>query len=136
MNAIRSLTLAAALTLGAALPAPAMTVSGLAASKATVAAPAAFLFSEPMLPDAASRLDRIDAEAARTAAESYFNYDALITLGALALAGGALSAFAAFAARRRKVEEASGDEPAWRTSVFRALQADLAHFSDSFRTAA
>ncbi len=119
MNVIRSFALAAAVTLSTALPAP-----------------AAFLFSEPLLQSGAAPLSRIDAETARAAAEAYFSYDAVITLGALALAGGALAAFGGYATRRRAQEEVENGEPAWRESVFRAIQADLAQFTESFRRAA
>jgi hypothetical protein len=67
------------------------------------------------------------------AAQDYFDYDALITIGALALAGGGLAAMGAGAARRRAAAER---EPAWREAVFRAVQADLAQFAESFRRAA
>ena len=136
MNAIRSFALAAIVSLGAALPAPAMTVADLASHKAAVAAPAAFLFTEPVISGDAAGLDRAGAQAARSAAEDYFNYDALVTLGALALAGGAMSAFAAFAAKRRQAEEADFGDGNWRDSVFAAIQADLAQFTESFRRAA
>jgi hypothetical protein len=133
MNAIRSFALAATVSLGAALPAPAMTVADLASRSAPVAAPSAFLFAEPVVTGGAGR---VDAQAARSAAEDYFNYDALVTLGALALAGGAMSAFAAFAAKRRQAEKADFGDGNWRDSVFAAIQADLAQFTESFRRAA
>jgi hypothetical protein len=136
MNAIRSFALAATVSLGAALPAPAMTVADFASRQAAVAAPAAFLFTEPVISGDVAGLGRIDAQAARSAAEDYFNYDALVTLGALALAGGAMSAFAAFAAKRRQAEEADFGDGNWRDSVFAAIQADLAKFTESFRRAA
>jgi hypothetical protein len=136
MNAIRSLAFAAAVTLSAAVPASAMTVADFAVAKAPLAAPAAFLFSEPLVPGEPTRLDRVDVETARSAVESYFDYDALITLGALALAGAGLTAFGAYAGRRKIQEDAESADPAWRQSVFRAIQADLAEFTESFRRAA
>jgi hypothetical protein len=136
MNTIRSLALAAAVTLSAALPAPAMTVADVSLAPAPFAAPVDFSFSEQLIPGSVARLDRVDAETARAAAQSYFDYDAIITLGALALAGGALAAFAAHAARRRTGADGDAADPAWRQSVFRAIQADLAQFTDSYRRAA
>lgn len=136
MNAIRTFAFAAAVSLSAAAPASAMKVANLGSATAPVAAPAAFLFAEPLLPGGPTRLDRVDAETARSAVESYFDYDALITLGALALAGAGLTAFGASAGRRKAPEEAEFADPAWREFVFRAIQADLAQFTDSLRRAA
>jgi hypothetical protein len=130
MHAIRSLALAAALSLGAALPAPAMTVADLAGAKTTAIAPVNFLLAEQL--GAGPR--RADARAA--AAEDYFNFDAIITLGALALAGGGLAAFGAYAARRKRAREDECAEPDWQDSVFRSMQADLAHFTETLRRAA
>jgi hypothetical protein len=130
MNAIRSFALAAALSLGAALPAPAMTVADLAGAKAPAVAPVSFLFSDQI---ARGRADATDA-----AVENYFGFDALITLGALAMSGGGLAALGAYAARRRKRNraEAESAEPDERDSVFRSMQADLAHFTETLRRAA
>jgi hypothetical protein len=96
---------------------------------------AAFVFDEALSPGQPVRLDRVDAEAAQAAAQTYFDFDAMITLGAFALAGGSLAAFAALAARRREEKTEEG-EPAWRESVFRAVQADLAAFAETQRRAA
>jgi len=136
MNAIRSLAFAAVVSLSAAAPASAMTVADFAGAKAPVAAPAAFLFSEPALPGVPALVGRIDAETTLSAAQAYFDYDALVTLGALVLAAAGLAALGAYAARRRSVEEAESAGRAWRESVFRAIQADLAEFTESFRRAA
>jgi hypothetical protein len=111
---------------------PAANLAGLA--NANVAA-SAFVLDEALAPGRPARLDRVDADAAETAAADYFGFDALISLGALALAGGVLAAFAAAAARREAKMNATG-EPAWRETVFRALQADLAAFTASYRRAA
>jgi hypothetical protein len=133
MNAIRSFALAAALSLGAALPAPAMTVADLAGAEAPAFAPVNFLFSRALAPGGSARAH---SDASAAAVEDYFNFDALITLGALALAGGGLAAFGAYAAQRRKVEEEESAEPADHESVFLSMQADLAHFTDTLRRAA
>ena len=54
---------------------------------------------------APARLDRCRATRRAPRRESYFDYDALITLGALALAGGALSAFGRRRGRRKSAEK-------------------------------
>jgi hypothetical protein len=118
MNAIRIFALAAAISLSGAAPAS-----------------AAFLFTAPTIGGEAV-VSRVDAASARPAAEDYFNYDALVTLGALCVAGGAMSAFAVFAAKRRRAEEAELTDGNWRDNVFAAIQADLAQFTESFRRAA
>lgn len=131
MSVIRAAVLSAAVAFAAASAASAMTVADLAPSQGLLA-PAALAFGDEIAPGRTGRLDRLDARAAR-AAEDYFDYDAFITLGALALAGGGLAAFGAGAARRRPAEAA---EPAWRESVMRAVQADLTQFTATFRRAA
>ncbi len=98
-----------------------------------LAAPAAFALGEEVGPGRPIRLDRWDAEAAQAAAKDYFNFDTVITLGALALAGAALAALGARVARR---DAAAARESGWRETVMRAVQADLAEFSAPFRRAA
>ena len=96
-----------------------------------------FVFGDGLAPGRPSRLDRIDVGAAQAAAQSYFSFDAFITLGALALAGAAMAGFASVAARRVSEEtRANAGEPAWRESVFHAVQADLIEFAESHRRAA
>jgi hypothetical protein len=121
MNAIRLLALAASLTVPVALPAAAMTVPAFNAPAATTAS---VLVVDPL---ASGRVDAV------AAAENYFEFDALVTLGALALAGGGL---AAHTARRRTQKEVALSEPAWRQSVLAAVQADLSRFSETLRRAA
>lgn len=138
MNAIRATALLAALALApvATAPAHAFTVAGLTQLK-SAARPAAFVFSEALVSGRPSRGERVDAEAARAAAQSYFDFDALVTLGALALAGGALAAAGAARSRARTAPapapEADSD---WRETVFQALQADLTEFTRPYRRAA
>jgi hypothetical protein len=129
MSVIRAAVLSAAVSLAAVCAAPAMTVADLGHGHG-VAAPAEFSFGDEIAPGRAARVDSFDAAAAR----NYFDYDALVTLGALALAGGALAAFSVGAARRRKA--ADDVEPAWRQSVMHAVQADLAQFTATLRRAA
>ena len=138
MTTLRNALFAAAvLVSGAALqPAHAMPVASLTAWDPDVAS-ADFMFGDGLAPGRPSRLDRIDVQAAQAAAESYFSFDAFITLGALALAGAAMAGFAAVAARRVAEEaRANAGEPGWRESVFRAVQADLIEFAESQRRAA
>ncbi len=135
MNAIRTAAFAAAAVAFAAVsPAGAMTVADLAHAQIAAATPVDFSFGDQLGLARGARLERADATTAQAAAENYFSYDALITLGSLALAGGALAAFGASAARRRAAVE--DEEPAWRETVFRAVQADLTQFSENFRRAA
>ena len=134
MSVIRAVVVSAAFAAASVAPgaASAMTVADLA-QVSGLAAPAGFAFGDEVGPGRPVRLDRLDAEAARAAAQDYFNYDTVITLGALALAGGALAALGARATRR---EAAATREPAWRENVMRAVQADLAQFTATFRRAA
>ena len=138
MTNLRNAAFTAALFVsGAALqPAHAMPVASLPIWDAD-AVKADFMFGDGLAPGRPSRLDRIDVQAAQAAVESYFSFDAFITLGALALAGAAMAGFAAVAARRVAEEtRMSAAEPAWRDSVFRAVQADLIEFAESQRRAA
>lgn len=130
MTYFRTAAVAAALTLGAALPAPAMTVADLASGKIYAASVGGL--GDELLAGAPTGFGARESQAA---AATYFDYDALITLGALALAGGGLAAMAA-AARRKAARAEDSEEPAWRESVFRALQADLAQFTANYRHAA
>jgi hypothetical protein len=133
MITLRAAAVAALLLSGAAMqPAHATPVADLTGPGA---ARTEFDFGDQVFPDRPGRLDRVDANAAQAAAERYFDFDALITLGALALAGGAMAGFAAVAARRGR-EDTVANEPAWRESVFRAVQADLAAFTETYRRAA
>jgi len=129
MSVIRAAVFSAAVSLAATFAAPAMTVADLAHAR-SFAAPADFTFGDELAP---GRLDRGDGAAVRAATENYFDYDAVITLGVMALAGGALAAFGAGAARRRAAAQV---EPAWRQSAMRAVQADLAQFTATLRRAA
>jgi hypothetical protein len=134
MTTLRNAAFAAALLVsGAALhTAEAMPVANLAANGDV--AQAAFMLDDSLSPGRPARLERIDADAAQAAA-SYFDFDAVITLGALALAGAAMAAFASIAARRN-AEDTAAAEPAWREAAFRAVQADLAAFTATYRRAA
>ena len=135
MNIIRTAALLAALALApvAAPTAQALTVASLTELK-SAPTPAAFSLGAALVPGRPSRLDRIDADAAR----NYFDFDALVTFGALALAGGALAAFGAGRARAKAkspavAAEGNGD---WHESVFQALQADLTEFTRPYHRAA
>lgn len=139
MNIIRSAALLAALALApvAAPTAQALTVASLTELK-SAPTPAAFSLGAALVPGRPSRLDRIDADAAHAAARDYFDFDALVTFGALALAGGALAAFGAGRARAKAkspavAAEGNGD---WHESVFQALQADLTEFTRPYHRAA
>ena len=131
MSFIPAIVVSAAVSLAVVGAAPAMTVADLGQAGG-LATSVGFSFSDEIAPGRPGRLDRFDAEAAR----AYFDYDALITLGALALAGGAV---AAFGAARRKADDKAGEdsaEPAWRAPLMAAVQADLLQFTANFRRAA
>src|SRR5436309_521337 len=131
MNAIRTATFAAALSLASAFAPlaqamPAANVAELATQSATESA---FLVGQSLFPGRPARLDRYDVETASAAAESYFDFDAVITLGALILGGAAVAGIGLVAARRKpqaNVAVAQERDPSWHESVFLALQADLA----------
>ncbi|MDE3174742.1 MAG: hypothetical protein KGM15_01360 [Pseudomonadota bacterium] len=132
MNAFRAAVLLASLALApvAAAPAHALTAASLTELK-----PAAdFSLGAAMIAGRPSRFDRFDAETAR-AARDYFDFNALVTIGALALAGGALAALRAGRARVNATPpgESEGDG---HESVFQAMQADLAEFAPPYRRAA
>jgi len=141
MSFLRNSALIAALTLAPALAAPgqamtASSLSGLATPTTSEASRAGFVFADALVPGRPSRLDGVDAEAAGQAAEEYFNFDAVVSLGALVVAGGLLAAFGAAASRRDSGVRADEHDEEWRDSVFRAVQADLAEFTKNYRRAA
>jgi hypothetical protein len=130
MTSLRNAAFAALLLTGAAVaPAHAFTVASPASLSGPAIAKADFSFADALAPA------RLDGSTAQKAAEDYFSFDALITFGALALAGGLVGGFFITAARRR-AEELAKAEPAWRASVIRAVQADLADFALEYRRAA
>ncbi len=126
MNALRRIAISAAFVFAAA-PAFAASIADVTAATAPSASAASVLINEPLT---AAQVD------AAAAAASYFDFDALITLAALALTGGALAAFAAYAAERRRAEEAAFAGPVWRDAVFNAVQTDLTQFARTLRAAA
>ncbi len=84
------------------------------------------------------RLDRLNGQTAHSV-EAYYDFDAIITLGSLALAGGALAALAFSTQRRKEAGEADERrEPAagWRDLVMKNLEADLTAFARNPRRAA
>jgi hypothetical protein len=81
----------------------------------------------------------LNAQTATAAAERYYDFDAIITLGSLALAGGALAAVALAVGRREKREH--GDDHRelssnWRDAVMQNLEADLTSYARSWRKVA
>jgi hypothetical protein len=141
MNPLATAALVAAVSLSSAVFQPATALPTAPVSALVTPAPreAAFLLGGPLLPGRPSRLDRIDVASARAAAENYFDFDALITLGALALSAGAIGAIAVAAARRKSAPLPGSlpeREESWRESVFQAIQADLLEFTQDHRRAA
>jgi hypothetical protein len=100
---------------------------------------ALFTPDQPLSFNGAMRLDRMNEQTARAASQNYYDFDAIITLGSLALAGGALAVIVFSASRRPKADAADErHEPAsnWRESVLRNLEADLTAYARSWRRAA
>jgi hypothetical protein len=84
------------------------------------------------------RLDRLNEQTARSV-EAYYDFDAIITLGSLALAGGALAGLAFSTKRRQETDSVDvRRDPAtgWRDLVMQNLEADLMAFVRNPRRAA
>ena len=116
----------------------AMTVADLNFANATAfaAAPRIDLaLGDQILPGHAGRWDRRDGETTR-ASQAYYDFDVIISLGALALAGAAFAAIAFAAARRRQADRDPATDTDWRNSVVQALEQDLLHFARGPRRAA
>jgi hypothetical protein len=76
-------------------------------------------------------------EVSRVMAQRYFDFDVIITLGALALASGAFVAAGIAGSRRRQAQTpVASPREGWREDVMQALEADLAQFSMGLRRAA
>jgi hypothetical protein len=76
-------------------------------------------------------------EVAKVMAQRYFDFDVIITLGALALASGAFVAAGLAGSRRRSAQSpAALPREGWREDVMQALETDLAQFSVALRRAA
>ncbi|MDE3174741.1 MAG: hypothetical protein KGM15_01355 [Pseudomonadota bacterium] len=74
---------------------------------------------------------------AKVMAQRYFDFDVIITLGALALASGAFVAAGVAGSRRRSAQDpAAAPREGWREEVMQALEADLTQFSTALRRAA
>jgi hypothetical protein len=87
----------------------------------------------------AARLDVLNPRTAQVAAERYFDFDTIITLGSLALAGGALAAVAFSASRARRASDADENRElgaGWQAMVMRNLEADLMAYVRRGRRAA
>jgi hypothetical protein len=131
-----------AMSAAAATGAKAMTVADINPAGARVASTVSridFVFGDEMLPGRVERLDRVDTEAANAAVRAYFDFDAVVSLGTLALAGAAFVAVGVSAGRRRKAERdappaaTTGD---WRERVLEGIERDLARFVRGLRRAA
>ncbi len=68
--------------------------------------------------------------------ERYFDFDLIVTAGALALASGAFLAAGMAKGRRRSAEAVSAPREGWREEVMQGLEADLAQFTVGLRQAA
>jgi hypothetical protein len=99
---------------------------------------AGFMPEQQVILSDAMRLDRLNGQTAHSV-EAYYDFDAIITLGSLALAGGALAGLV-FSAKRREEADALDErrEPSagWRELVMQNLEADLMAFARNPRRAA
>jgi len=144
MNAIRMTTFFATLAAGFVLSQPgiAMPVSKLYDANAHIGAATSkvdFVSGREVPFGVSYRLDRMNAQTAEAAAQSYYDFDAIITLGTIALAGGGMAALGFSAARRgseRKDAERAELGAGWRTTVMRALEDDLTRYARTIRRAA
>jgi hypothetical protein len=104
----------------------------------SAAARTAFMPDQQAILGDAMRLDRLNGQTARSV-EAYYDFDTIITLGSLALAGGALAGLI-FSAKRREDADAADEQhdPAvgWRDLVMKNLEADLMAFVRNPRRAA
>jgi hypothetical protein len=71
----------------------------------------------------------------KQAAERYYDFDIIVTLGALALASGAFVA-AGIAGSRRRNAYAGASNEGWREHVMQAVEVELAQFTVSLKRAA
>ena len=136
MTSFRNAAFAALLLTGAAMqPAHAMTVAALAGLPAAGVAKAVFSFAERCSRPPVGVSTASTSLRPKRRRRDYFDFDALITLGASRWPAGRWVGLAVGAARRRAEEDAKR-EPQWRASVFRAVQAELAEFTAEYRRAA
>jgi hypothetical protein len=75
------------------------------------------------------------ASESRQAAQRYFDFDVIVTLGALAMASGAFVAVGIAGSRRRSTGFSNSNE-GWRDQVMQAMELDLARFTVSLKRAA
>src|SRR5436305_6223317 len=139
MNA--SSTLAAVVVFASLAAAPASAMMSDAKSLGVTAKPlvvsADFVQGHEAIGGVPARAALARAEVSKVMAQRYFDFDVIITLGALALASGAFVA-AGIAGRRRRLAQNPAAQPreGWREDVMQALEADLAQFSGALRRAA
>jgi hypothetical protein len=102
------------------------------------AARVGFMPEQQVILSDAMRLDRLNGQTAHSV-EAYYDFDAIITLGSLALAGGAMAGLV-FSAKRREaaedVDERREPVTGWRELVMQNLEADLMAFVRNPRRAA
>jgi hypothetical protein len=112
-------------TLGALIPTRAATVQN-----------ADFVQGHEMIAGLPARQALAHAEASKAAAAQYFDFDVIVTLGALAIASGAFVAAGIAGSRRRVAGSVSSVGEGWREEVMQALEIDLAQFTSGLRRAA
>jgi hypothetical protein len=137
MNASPALGAAVVLFSLAASPAFALTAQpqALAAAPSPMISNADFVQGHEIIAGVPAR-QAARLEQSKAMAQRYFDFDMIITAGALTLASGAFVAAAVAGGRRRSAEKASAPREGWREEVMQALETDLAQFTVGLRQAA
>jgi hypothetical protein len=95
-----------------------------------------FVQGHEMIAGVPARQALAHAEASKAAASQYFDFDVIVTLGALAIASGAFVAAGVAGSRRRIAGGVASSGEGWREEVMQALETDLEHFTSGLRRAA
>jgi hypothetical protein len=113
------------------------TLAALVPTRAATIQNADFVQGHEMLAGLQARQALVHAEASKAAAAQYFDFDVIVTLGALAIASGAFVAAGIAGSRRRFASGATASSgEGWREEVMQALETDLAQFTSGLRRAA
>jgi hypothetical protein len=112
------------------------TLGDLVSPRAPAVVNADFVQGHEMIAGLPARQALIRAEASKAAASQYFDFDVIVTLGALAIASGAFVAAGIAGSRRRVAGAVASSGEGWREEVMQALEVDLAQFTSGLRRAA
>jgi hypothetical protein len=112
------------------------TLGDLVSPRAPAIVNADFVQGHEMIAGLPARQALVHAEASKAAASRYFDFDVIVTLGALAIASGAFVAAGIAGSRRRIAGNVGSSGEGWREEVMQALEVDLAQFTSGLRRAA